>query len=298
MSLAIQLWEQLTMRLRRYRASGTGLSSAAIASLSILMVEHVTSVTLARYTQQRPHHVIAAPTVAVLLTEMIKLVLSVGLELGHWNGLGSGSDAKQLWKATFGSPWDTLRVSVPALLYTVQNNLIYVALAKLEVVVFQVLYQAKLLLTAVLSVYLLKRHVGFMQWAALLLLTIGVIFVELSLSSGSSSSGHGKGHGKGHGHDAEGLASAAVLGAGAALGAAGLSALAGVYFEAVIKAREANAPSLWARNVQLCISAIPLAALGVVLAPPKSRNPLAGFDLPMRLLVFINGAGGQAAPGK
>jgi UDP-sugar transporter A1/2/3 len=240
--------------------------------------------------------VIAAPTVAVLLTELIKLVLSVGLEIGRWGGLGSGSDCRQLWKATIGSPMDTLRVSVPALLYTVQNNLIYIALAQLEVVVFQVLYQAKLLLTAVLSVYLLKRRVGFMQWAALMLLTVGVIFVELSLSTGTATSGrgHGHGHGKQRGADARdgsSLASAAVLGAGAALGAAALSALAGVYFEAVIKAREANAPSLWVRNVQLCISAIPLAALGVAIAPPQGRF-LGGFDLPMKMLVFINGAGG------
>ena len=34
---------------------------------------------------------------------------------------------------------DTLRVAVPAFLYTVQNNLIYVALASIEVVAYGVL---------------------------------------------------------------------------------------------------------------------------------------------------------------
>ena len=53
-------------------------------------------------------------------------------------------------------------------------------------------------------------------------------------------------------------------GALAALSAAAFSSIAGVYFEGLVKARETTAPSLWARNVQLCVFTIPLAAFGVL----------------------------------
>ena len=51
----------------------------------------------------------------------------------------------------------------------------------------------------------------------------------------------------------------------ASVGAAGLSSIAGVYFEFVIKRAQGDAPpvSLWVRNMQLCCSTIPVAALGV-----------------------------------
>jgi len=73
-------------------------------------------------------------------------------------------------------------VSVPALLYTVQNNLVYVALGCLEMVTFQVLYQVKLLLTALLAVFFLGQRLSAQRWFALLVLTAGVIIVELSTS--------------------------------------------------------------------------------------------------------------------
>ena len=67
------------------------LSTVAIVSLAILLLEHCTSVTLARYTQQRVNAPNPAPTLAVLAAELLKLLMSVALELGHVGGLG------QLW---------------------------------------------------------------------------------------------------------------------------------------------------------------------------------------------------------
>ena len=59
------------------------LSTVAIVSLAILLLEHCTSVTLARYTQQRVNAPNPAPTLAVLAAELLKLLMSVALELGH-----------------------------------------------------------------------------------------------------------------------------------------------------------------------------------------------------------------------
>ena len=151
--------------------SPTGLSLVAIVSLTVLLLEHCTSVTLARYTQQRVNAPHPAATVAVLLAELLKLLMSIALELNIVGGLGSGSTADKLSRSVLGSMLDTARVAVPALLYTIQNNLIYVALANIEVVAFQVLYQTKLLLTALLSFCFLGSRFSVLQWASLLMLT-------------------------------------------------------------------------------------------------------------------------------
>ena len=263
-----------------------GLSCTALTSLAVLSVEHVVSVALGRYTQQRP--VVgarAAPSVAVLLGEIVKLVLSVTLELGHWGGLGAGATRAELTKATVGSPRDTLRLGVPALLWTLQNNIIYVALAMLEMVVFQCLYQTKLLLTALLSVVFLQRKLTRVQWFALAMLTAGAVIVEISIDESS-------------GKRTSAARRASGLGVAFALGAATISSVAGVYFEHILKGQATTsstgiAPSLWARNVQLCVSTVPLALLGVFISPPKSlAEPLAGFDGVMWGLVVLNASGG------
>lgn len=41
-------------------------------------------------------------------------------------------------REVLGKPWDTLQLSVPSFLYTIQNNLQYVALTNLDAATFQV----------------------------------------------------------------------------------------------------------------------------------------------------------------
>lgn len=43
-----------------------------------------------------------------------------------------------LYSSIIGQPLDTLKLSVPALIYTVQNNLQYVAISNLDAATFQV----------------------------------------------------------------------------------------------------------------------------------------------------------------
>ena len=133
----------------------------ALFSLAVLLFEHCASVTLTRITQQRSNAPRPIASVLVLLTEALKLLMSVCLELTDCGGLGSASTLARLRDALCRSPPDTLRLSVPAVLYTFQNLAIYFALGHLEVIIFQVLYQTKLLLTAVLSVLLLGRRLTF-----------------------------------------------------------------------------------------------------------------------------------------
>lgn len=123
-------------------------------------------------------------SVAVLLAEAGKgllccavIVASEGGVLGWWRVMRAEVGAK---------PLETLKVGVPALCYTLQNNLLFVALSNLPPAVCQVLYQTKTLSTAFWSIVILGKAIGAPQWLALVLLVLGVVLVQWKDSSTTS----------------------------------------------------------------------------------------------------------------
>jgi len=104
-------------------------------SLLILVIQNTSLVLLMRYSRTVSGQPYLTST-AVFLTEIIKILSSVIL-LHH--------EMDFEWRKTSEAIHDifyrfleTLRVAVPAFLYTVQNNLLYVALTKLDAATFQV----------------------------------------------------------------------------------------------------------------------------------------------------------------
>ena len=65
--------------------------------------------------------------------------------------------SKTLRQDVWEKPKDQLKMAVPACLYVVQNNLNYIAVSNLDGPTFQLLYQLKILTTALFSVFMLKR---------------------------------------------------------------------------------------------------------------------------------------------
>jgi solute carrier family 35 (UDP-sugar transporter), member A1/2/3 len=58
---------------------------------------------------------------------------------------------------------EIIKLSVPSLIYTIQNNLLYFALSRLEAATFQVCYQSKLMTTAIFSAFFLNKQLSNIQ---------------------------------------------------------------------------------------------------------------------------------------
>ncbi|KIS66002.1 uncharacterized protein UMAG_06093 [Mycosarcoma maydis] len=78
---------------------------------------------------------------------------------------------------------DYWKLSIPAFLYVLQNNLQYIAVSNLEPPVFICAYQMKILTTAFFSIVLLRKKIGMWQWLSLGMLAIGVAIVQIQSKS-------------------------------------------------------------------------------------------------------------------
>lgn len=119
---------------------------------------------------------------AVFLNEIIKLAISLTIALYEisWT-LPPSTPATTLFEQLYTSVFsgDGWKLATPATLYTLQNSLQYIAVSNLDAVHFQILYQLKILTTAIFSVIMLGRVLSSKKWTALVLLTIGVCIVQL-----------------------------------------------------------------------------------------------------------------------
>jgi UDP-sugar transporter A1/2/3 len=215
-------------------------------ALAILVIQNSSLVLVMRYSKTIASNNYITST-AVVTAEVFKLIASLILYYlerrtytpsitAFANDVIQNSfDAQSKWK----------EMTVPAILYFIQNNLQYIAVGNLDAATFQVTYQMKILTTALFSVLMLNKALSGQKWLSLLLLTFGIGIVQVSNHNRSSG------------------ASSNTVGLTAVFIACILSGLAGVWFEKVLKGSKS---SLYIRNVQLCIfSIIPGLIFGVFL---------------------------------
>lgn len=122
---------------------------------------------------------------AVFLNEVFKLAISLSMALNDLSAhMSSSTSVAALFGELFGQIFtgDSWKVAIPAMLYTLQNSLQYVAVSNLDAATFQVTYQLKILSTAVFSVLLLGRRLDVQRWLSLVLLMIGVAVVQVPTS--------------------------------------------------------------------------------------------------------------------
>ncbi|KAF2754879.1 hypothetical protein EJ05DRAFT_533103 [Pseudovirgaria hyperparasitica] len=119
---------------------------------------------------------------AVFINEVLKLGISVTMALYEMsNTMPPSTPATTLFGNVSRNIFtgDSWKLGIPAVLYTFQNTLQYVAVSNLDAATFQVTYQLKILTTALFSVVLLGRTLSGRKWGSLVLLMIGVGVVQL-----------------------------------------------------------------------------------------------------------------------
>ena len=119
---------------------------------------------------------------AVFLNEVIKLGLSVSMSLYDISAkLPPSTAATTMFRILSASVFsgDSWKLAIPAILYTLQNSLQYIAVSNLDAATFQVTYQLKILTTALFSIILLGRTLTARKWLSLIFLTIGVAIVQV-----------------------------------------------------------------------------------------------------------------------
>ena len=72
---------------------------------------------------------------------------------------------------------------VPSIIYWIHNNVQFLTLQLVDPATYQILGNMKIVTTGVLFWIILKRHLTFLQWQALVLLTIGAMTSQVSCTS-------------------------------------------------------------------------------------------------------------------
>jgi len=214
----------------------------------VLLLAQTTSVVLfMRYSlkpnsNEKPY----IKTTAVVMAELFKLVASIFL-LGY-ERQSTVFDLLIYLKLEVIDNWrQSVLLGVPAGLYTLQNNLLYIALQNLNGTTYQVTYQLKILTTAVFSVAMLGKKLDATKWLSLLMLTAGVVIVQIPTGGATTVK------------ETEEDAGNTYLGLSAVIFACCTSGFAGVYFEKILKGTK---QSVWLRNIQLALFSIVLGAAG------------------------------------
>lgn len=263
-------------------------------SLVVLVVQNSALVLAMRYSRILPGPQYLSST-AVVMSEVIKCSIcllvhlreqynnprdpSTPLLTSDEHSTPSRYSCRQLMSDIFSAKSGFFKLLIPAVLYTLQNNLQFVAATNLDAATFQVTYQCKILTTALFAVLLLRQSLSVFKWLALFILTVGVAFVQVP-SSASNIVHQGN----------------YPLGIFAVVIACICSGLAGVYFEKVLKTSSSStSASLWVRNIQLSVGCLAIALTGAFLWDGHTISAggfFQGYRLTTVLTICIQAAGG------
>ena len=280
----------------------------AWAALTVFVFQNAAMALLMRWNKS------AAPpysnSVAVLMQEFaVKLPVSFLLYSYDTGGRPLSSLRADLKMR----PDEWLKLGIPALLYTVQNIMLYVGYANLEAAVGMVTYQTKIIFTALCSVLLLGKELSQNQWLAVAMLAVGIVCVQgffntkpitapppppppgpdrVAVTHGSKGR-HSGSHGHGHmllemADDTQ--AASFPLGVFAMLVASACTSFASVYFEKMLKG--ASKPNLWLRNIQLASYSSVIALVTLCIGEQPSNGWFYNFGFNAWLSVWTNALGG------
>lgn len=216
----------------------------------------------------------------VFLGELFKLFASLGLLF---------REVKYDWKKftslinnQCNSHMDNLKICIPAVLYLIQNNLVFVAISNMDAGSYQVLYQLKIFTTAIMSVLLLNKKLTLQHWVSLLILFVGVVLVQQSTSSTKATPDSDSGR-----PDQK-----PFVGFMAIIVAVCCSGMAGVWFEKMLKTTRT---SVWMRNLQLSTISLVFAFASIVINDAetvRTEGMFRGFSWIVIAVILCQAGGG------
>uniref|UniRef100_A0A8C2Q1E8 Solute carrier family 35 member A3b n=1 Tax=Cyprinus carpio TaxID=7962 RepID=A0A8C2Q1E8_CYPCA len=205
-------------------------------SLGVLVLQTTSLVLTMRYSRtlqsEGPRYLASS---AVVCAEVLKIVACMLLVFRD-HSFSVRALNRVLKEEIINKPLLTLKLAIPSGIYTLQNNLLYVALSNLDAATYQVTYQLKILTTALFSVSMLGKSLGIYQWLSLVILMTGIALVQWPTEGTSSTK------------QEDLTAGSQLMGLLAVLVACFSSGFAGVYFEKILKESK---QSVWIRNIQL-----------------------------------------------
>ncbi len=182
-------------------------------------------------------------------------------------------------------PENAIRLAVPSVLYTIQNNLLSVGIQLLSLTAYTACSQSTILTSAFWSGVLLRTRITRTQYMALIALVCGMIMVEVgeTFTDNASDVDSGVFTGK------------AVRGSVVFL-AAVTSGFAGAYLEKMYKGEGGVRRSIWFTNAQLVCFSLPIAVMGALGKDWKrtraSGGTFQGFDESEFLIIALQALGG------
>ena len=177
---------------------------------------------------------------------------------------------------------ESQKLVIPAILYVIQNNLLFFALSNLSVPIYQITNQGKLLTTAIISRIMLQKQITNMQYFAILFLGLGVAVVHMSEYKANSSNKQNENEQYG----------TQWLGLLAVFVSCITSGFAGVYFELILKTTQ---QSVYCRNFHLALFSLLLASFHILYTDSNKiaeNGMFQGFDKLVVLIVVMQGMTG------
>ncbi|XP_067952169.1 UDP-N-acetylglucosamine transporter-like [Watersipora subatra] len=243
-------------------------------SLITLTVQNAALILWLRYVRTREDVDMFLSATAVVMAELFKCAVALLIILYQEKSIGRWLD--YLHEHLIMNPMDNVKVSVPALVYVLQNNLQFIAVSNLDAATYQVCYQLKILTTALFSVVMLSKKLSAAQWVSLLVLMIGVAAVQIKPSDVEASPKHQN----------------VFIGMLAVITSCLMSGFAGVYFEKILKG---SVQSVWLRNVQLGSLGTVIGLVTLFLKDSKSVSEhgfFYGYDWAVWIAILLQSLGG------
>lgn len=224
----------------------------------------------------------------------------------------TGKLGLQLLHEEFVKKWkDALKVCIPAFIYVVQNNLMFLAARNLEAPVYLMGSQLKIIIAAIFTCTLFNKKLFWYQWLAILILLSGVALIDFDQQETSKKASakhqllnetvfHGNRRSQYFRRkifvrsSISNVAEKDILvGTIAILLVVSLSGCSGIFWEKLLK-NKADI-SIWLKNAEISIISIPILLLLIAAKDSStvmSRGFMAGLDVSAWINMLITSLGG------